>query len=688
MTDADIAFHHSFKSTFNPRDEYLLLKPKGTAPRTKTPMPETHLRTVGNFELMTKSLISKKNLPDVSSIDLSLIESTNKYQLQSEQMHFQKSRTEISDFDEIPVASMESTSFGSLASLIDIEQTAVDPLAMQEKQIWSLAFILFDDFTDDVSLGVPDDLRDEFAHRVRKDRLCRFWRDIVVKEKVAKDLAKNLSREEDAIVHLTAGNVKAACTSLLEAKDFHLTTLVAQAPGDQVFREGIRGQIDEWRESNMLSEMTDPIRALYEILAGNACKVDGVKGQLVDRASEFIISERFNLSWQQAFALRLWYVIYEDEPLEEAIISFDNDIMSFADSAWPSPFDDDKRKDLEAQKAEWLISPLWTLLQIYAASKSPASKFNPSIELPAQIMPKTITGDIFNTRLTFQLYHALCARKKEGQLKFRTSPTLSDQLTVDFASQIAASGQFIFAALIFLYLTNPDERARSIKELLARNAPFIPERDSSPLADDIWSSFCGDLLLPEPWIWEALALHARSYRNCPEDSLDDATLAHAVAPSDEVRYLLEAENWDEAHSTLCRVVAPTAIIEREYEALVTLLLGFQDQPEHKVKGWDVGGGVYMDFVNIMLGRVEGKDRGAVLGRLVEGLTRMKGKGGMAFQESVAMREMAGTVADLVGEERGKNKNRVSLRHPAVSTWVSFHVANLLTTGCCSGRDRS
>jgi hypothetical protein len=79
MTDADVAFHHSFKSTFNPRDEYLLLKPKGTAPRTKTPMPETHLRTVGNFELMTKSLISKKNLPDVSSIDLSLIESTNKY---------------------------------------------------------------------------------------------------------------------------------------------------------------------------------------------------------------------------------------------------------------------------------------------------------------------------------------------------------------------------------------------------------------------------------------------------------------------------------------------------------------------------------------------------------------------------------------------------------------------------------
>jgi hypothetical protein len=41
------------------------------------------------------------------------------------------------------------------------------------------------------------------------------------------------------------------------------------------------------------------------------------------------------------------------------------------------------------------------------------------------------------------------------------------------------------------------------------------------------------------------------------------------------------------------------------------------------------------------------------------------------------------VADLVGEERGKNKNKVSLRHSAVSTWVSFHVANLLITGCYS-----
>jgi nuclear pore complex protein Nup98-Nup96 len=569
----------------------------------------------------------------------------NENQVQSEQMHVQQERTRVSDEDGVPLAAMMRTDFGAFATLIKVNESS-DDLALQEKQIWELAHILFDDFVDDISMGVPDELEHEFDDRIRKDRLLRFWQDLV-KDKVNEDLAKNLPHEEDAIIHLTAGNVRAACKSLLEAKDFHLATLVAQIGGDQAFREAVRGQVEEWRKNDMLSEMTDSVRALYEILSGNACKVDGVKGQLVNRASEFLISERFNLSWTQAFALRLWYVIYEDEPLENAVCIFDREVMSFADSAWPSPRQGSRIQDAEDHKAEWSISPLWTLLQIFAASKSP--DVTRSIELPAAIMPKTLTGDIFNMRLTFQLYHALRARKG---LKFRTSATLSDQLTIDFGSQIASSGQFVFAALVFLHLTIPVERERIIKELLARNAGLIPEVDE-PQAEDVWRSLCGELSIPEKWMWEAKASHARSCRNYDEDAAED-----------EVRYLLEAEDWDEAHNTLCRTVAPKAIIEYDYEMLETLLAGFQDHPQHLVKDWQLGGGVYLDFVNLMLGRVEPTSadghhgRAAVLRKLVKSLTEMARKGTMNFEESVAMKEMASVVADLVNEEADRINVRI------------------------------
>src|SRR6266511_2766319 len=175
-------------------------------------------------------------------------------------MHLQKAQIEISDSDDVPFASMRPTDFGVFAGLIELDQNS-DDLAIQEKQIWQLAHILFDDYDDDISAGVPDDLADEFDDRIRKDRLCRFWQELV-KDKVTEDLAKNLPHEEDAITHLTAGNARAACNSLLEAKDSHLATLIAQIGGDQVFRDGVRRQIEEWRNSSMLSEMTDSVRAL------------------------------------------------------------------------------------------------------------------------------------------------------------------------------------------------------------------------------------------------------------------------------------------------------------------------------------------------------------------------------------------------------------------------------------------
>ena len=59
MSESDRAFHKSFKSTFSPNDRLLLRNTNGASTKTGTSIPEVVL----------KSVLSKKNRLDVSSLD-------------------------------------------------------------------------------------------------------------------------------------------------------------------------------------------------------------------------------------------------------------------------------------------------------------------------------------------------------------------------------------------------------------------------------------------------------------------------------------------------------------------------------------------------------------------------------------------------------------------------------------------
>lgn len=551
-------------------------------------------------------------------------------------LEVQVGQSTIDRVDGIPFAHLSEVDFQQYTQL----PTTADQ-SIEELLVWHVANILFnDDIEDDVSVGVPPQLRPKFAHRIKKDRLSRLW-ERVIREEHAYDL-ENVGSPEECAVHLLCSHrIEEACKVLNQSRNFHLATLIPQIGRDRTIQADMANQIEVWRQNSMYSEMTEPIRALYELLAGNALRCEGkLGGALEDRSSTFTFTDRFDLDWFQAFGLRLWYGITEDEPIEEAVSKFAEDLASGNELAFPHPshLDSDRGVLHTARDMTGRESPLWVLLKLYSATVSGRPAGIPALEFPASLLPQSVSGDRLTNRLSFQLYQLLGAAVGRHDC-FKANAAQADQLAWDYAWELSSSGQFHLALFVLLHLSRPTDRERAVKETLARFAPMLPiplNPDGTPNA--AWSYFTEKLQIPETWLWVAKALDARSR--------GDAT--------SEVGYLIKGKHWNDAHATLCQIVGPSAVIERDYDTLGALISEFGDAPERRVRGWASGGGVYEDFLRLATVK-GGKRHHHRLDRLVNALVAMedkvsKGSGIEGLEERVAFKEMSRTVANWAARE--------------------------------------
>ena len=529
---------------------------------------------------------------------------------------------------------MSRTSFDHFSQLVN----SGDQRSAHEKLVWELAHILFDNCDDDISGDVPRDIR--FLHLIRKERTSNFWRRLV-QDSVSKAASAATTAEERAIAHLSGNDIESACDDLLQGKDFRLATLVAQIGGDKIMREDMGNQINEWRRLNVLSEITEPIRALYELLAGNTCVCEGKTGPLEDRARTFVMSERFGLDWRRAFGLRLWYAVDPDEGIEEGIHKFIQDMECGHEEKRPLPWFVEQGVEpiWTDEHASERIDLLWGLLKLYADDQDRVP-----VNIADILMPENVSRNPTDTRLSFQLYHTLTSSIR---IRDRTTEDedidlgRADQLAWGFITQLEAAEEWLWSIFAALHLSNPEQRQKALLSLLAHHANKIGEADSAP-----FMTLRDEFKLPEAWIWEAKALYARAVE---QDHVR------------EVRYLLKAKNWTEAHKTLCRIVAPRAIIEQDYQTLSSLLEGFK----HKdlVQDWSLGGQVFQDFIALGNG-----ESGSGLRRLLPALPAMVSErlGPLGFEEMVAVKEMSGIVAKKVLE----GKRTVSLRNICLVLWVA------------------
>lgn len=522
----------------------------------------------------------------------------------------------------VPFAKFQRIPFREIAASADNAPTEID--------IWELATILFDEIATKRFMGDSSVNKEKFNHLLRKDCLSQLWQKICEKP-INKPSSIPKDNEERTILYLSTNNVVKACNELVSAKNYRLAILVSQIGRDRIMREDMAAQINEWRNLNALSEMTEPIRALYELLAGNVGVCEGKKGPLEDRAKTFVISQRFGMNWKNAFGLRLWYATLAEEPIEAAVKKYANDLESHEVEkpfpVWAKPGnDDDKWNDPKSDQRE---DGLWGLLKLYAASQNVLS--TPS--LASIITPHNTTANPLDTLFPFQLYHALASHFPSA-----AEPGKADELALDLSARLNSVGEWIWAIFILLFVSSREQRQSSIQRLIGVRAGKIPDADTP-----IFETLTKEFKIPEPWIWEAKALHARC-----------VTQNHVQ----EIKYLLKAGNWDEAHNILCRVVAPQAVVERDYVVLKDVLDAFHDGREF-VAEWELGGGIYEDFVTLVLDLSKGHEhdgaedaeqsKSATLNRLLTGLPGMEQErvGRAGLEETVAVREMSDMVAKTV-----------------------------------------
>jgi nuclear pore complex protein Nup98-Nup96 len=569
---------------------------------------------------------------------------------------------------------------------------AIDtPAGVHEQHSWQLLSLLFDDADK-----IPDGVDEEHVHLHKKEQLSEFWKSLVWDD-AQSHVQQASSAEEKAIAHLTCNNVADACHSLLAGLDLRLATMVAQIGGDASMRQNLVTQIDEWRRLDVLSEMEDSHRALYELLAGNCAQSEGknVSGR-ENKASTFGISNRFALDWRRAFGLRLWYGIMHDEPIEMAVAQFADAIRDGLEQVKPVPWFTEANENMgwndpEAEDREDL---LWGILKLYASSK---------LELDANIedvlAPENVSGHPLNARISFQMFQLFKSRlddQSEADERKVGMPTvrgqdedahrssflsstasqfdrdaqaenplieLGDKITLTYAASLHTREHWTTAAWVYSHLSSLAMRAHYIKSLVNQFSSTYALDDS----DSTYVYLTHDLHVPSTWLHAAAALQAKT----EGDALRQAT------------HLIKADELDEAHEVLCRKVGPDAIISRDYDPLRELMGGFLPTPTNSptsttssartrrkepVQGWTQGGQIYFDYIELLeltgqrsTYRVDEELNARIqelLMKLQKALEvaardRLEACG---LEERVALMEIAGTVAGQVA------KTPVSLRN--------------------------
>lgn len=353
----------------------------------------------------------------------------------------------------------------------------------ENDSVWDLAFLLANDES-----GLP-----------------AFWKKLVAAD--TERLLKEASTPEEKAIILLAGNrVSDACDQLIGGKDFRLATLVSSI-GSQ--SKDIKTQLDDWRDSTVLSEMSEPIRALYELLSGNACVCTGVqKAAIENRASSFTIAERFKLSWMQSFGLRLFY----NSKTADGEFDFAKAINSFQD-------------DIEQGKEPEPESPLWTLLKTFASRDF--------IWAESDRLGWLLTRSIYFTHL----------------ISFGPDPEQKlDQASVSFASSLTAQGHWVPATFVLLTLTDPVARETAIRDHLGRHAHLIGSFHDPKSPFSALRRFG----ITESWVWEAKALDFRAKEDHRQEFLA----------------LVWAGNYKEANAAFVERVGPDLVIERDWKRLV------------------------------------------------------------------------------------------------------------------------
>lgn len=246
-----------------------------------------------------------------------------------------------------------------------------------------------------------------------------------------------------------------------------------------------------------------------------------------------------NLSWQQSFGLQLWYETTINGDISVAVKKYEEAFKN-PKACVPSPF-----ADPEA----------FELLRLFES-------INPQPE-------RALCNTTASSWIPWALYHILYRSLN----LYKDTSFIGEQLTLSFALQLESHGKVTEAAFVLTHLENDDLAKRYLQDLVGRQVNKITPEVTSRLKRMGINSHV---------ISEALALQ---YRYDGEHTL-------------ECSALIDATQWNEAHTVLIKHVAPFAVVSNSIGELFNILMRFEN-PTANIQGWREGGQVYLDYARLV-----------------------------------------------------------------------------------------
>lgn len=368
-----------------------------------------------------------------------------------------------------------------------------------EAQLWQLGHALFDEIDD---LSPPEDATAELIARLteirRTDRLEK-WLEQVVKGAVEEDLRDAAAKEEAGagarrVFALLSGHqIERACDAALENGDVRLATLLAQAGGDDEFREDLFLQLAKWREYRVDAHIATAYRRVYEVLCGNVGLSEGLpaKGDRVDATEDIYIAD--GLDWKRAFGLHLWYGTFQAS-LASMVSRYETGAQEPSSrTAPPLPLYVEKPSTTStSDDIAWSPSPtdsaptdpLFSFIKLFT---------DPAHALEDALLPRNFGSSPLDYRLPWHLYilfsrvlrrrdfedREMISREgdQEGDedIVSEGNSQRADMVTASYANQLEMTGLWQWAVFVLLHLELPE-----------RFVPFRfpPFPTSSPL---IWT---------------------------------------------------------------------------------------------------------------------------------------------------------------------------------------------------------
>lgn len=545
----------------------------------------------------------------------------------------------------VPVVKQRASVFSDLAARQTPSSTLHD--------FYQLSHVLFDEYDDEYNQGMKNHVQKQFMHRIRKDRLTALLSRLISSK--LEDRIGEVEQEDPAaaaFLHLSAHDIPKACNVLAKSKNNRLMLLASQLDGaDEAFMDDIAAQLNAWRDQGVLPEITEEIRAVYELCAGNVTILEGnTKGTIPveDRAATFSLSDKFQLNWLQAFALGLWYG--RDEKLSHK----DTDSAGRIEDAIR---EFQARLDRGEETAKPGDDPMWTLLRLYAAQQEGSGVEQPAV--PADLLGLVAARAPFDSSALFEVTNALGANLPWLDLDTEKLDILAETLAFELSSR----NDLASAVFALLYLSSADMRKQHITDLLHRFAPALPGADTATTDAGIalWQTLTINLRLPQAWIYNAKAAFAAS----PAGGMDNVA---------ELKWLVAAEEWRAAHECFVKRVAPAAVIDEDWPTILEYVTLFGDSAGTRAEGWQNfdGGSVFEDLALLMTKR-RGNDP-----EFVDALRRKIVRLGQAEKKrEKEAAALAGTDNEV--QQLGKLSVHELDEHVAIRE-MSRHVAYLLSSG--------